>query len=549
MGRHTPVLIATVFVSCTAACFGAGPPVPVNNPGRQLLEQTQRSAVPAPGQALAPKAQATGVSNPHEAKFLIRKIELLGVTRLSSEEQRRLISKYENRLLGVSDINVLMEAITRAYVKKGYITTRVYLPEQNILAGTLKLKVIEGRLESFSTSSIKRSQLATAFPTQPGSIIRLPDLEQGMDQLERATSVHPRSELLPGSKEGTSIMAINSANTFPGHLSFGVDNLGDQITGEWRWLALAGFDNLLSINDVWQASYQHSDHSNAVAGTAIFPFRWWTLTTSASYAQYNEPLAPDLILTDRATIFSEQLEQVLFRNTQHRIALSLGFEWTQTTREVLGEYLAPTRSSSFSAAIGDTWQIPNHILSAALTYQEGFPIFGVHPDPAGLPPEAPHAEFQLLKLAASYFDTGHKFVTWHSDLVAQYAFEGLLSEQQLYLSDPFALRGWSHITLAADSGLVWRNELLLRLDLPQETDMKLSWLTLGRILVPYIFNDLGYADSKAQNLHDFIGSAGAGLRITYGRFALDGFFAVPYGDLAPRVSSPTFYIVGHLTAF
>ncbi|MBV8275904.1 MAG: hypothetical protein JO170_11690 [Verrucomicrobia bacterium] len=130
MGRHKSLLTATVFVSCVTACLGAGPPAPVNNPGRQLLEQTQRSAVPAPGQALAPKAQAKGIANPHEAKFLIRKIELLGVTRLSSEEQHRLISKYENRLLGVSDLNILMEAITRAYVKKGYITTRVYLPEQ-----------------------------------------------------------------------------------------------------------------------------------------------------------------------------------------------------------------------------------------------------------------------------------------------------------------------------------------------------------------------------------------------------------------------------------
>ena len=550
MRGHTPLLIATVFAGCATVCFGAGPPAPVNNPGRQLLEQTQPSTVPAPGQALAPKAaNAAGISNPREAKFLIRKIELLGVTRLSSEEERRLVSKYENRLLGVSDINILMEAITRAYVKKGYITTRVYLPAQNIQAGTLKLKVIEGRLESFSTSSIKKSQIATAFPTRPGSIIRLPDLEQGMDQLERATSVHPKSELLPGSKEGASIIAINSVNTFPGHLSFGVDNLGNPMTGEWRWLAEAGVDNLLRVNDVWQASYQHSDHSNAVAGSVIFPFRWWTLTTSASYAQYEEALPPDLELTNRATIFSERLEQVLFRNTRHRLACSLGFDWTQTTREVLGVFLAPTRSSSFSAGLSDTWQIPNHILSTALTYQEGFPIFGVHADPAGLPPEAPHAEFHLLKLAASYFDTAHKFVTWRSDLVAQYAFEGLISDQQLYLSDPFALRGWSHITLAADTGLVWRNELILRLDLPPEKEMKLSWLTLERVLVPYIFNDLGYLDSKVQHLHTFLGSVGAGLRITFGRFAVDGFFAVPYGNLASQVSSPTFYLTGHVIAF
>ena len=223
----------------------------------------------------------------------------------------------------------------------------------------------------------------------------------------------------------------------------------------------------------------------------ILPFRWWTLTTSASYAQYNETLAPDLVLTNRATTFSERLEQVLFRNTQHRLAFNLGFDWAETTRELLGDFLTPTRSASFSGILSDTWQIPNHFLSAAISYQEGFPIFGVHKDPSGLPQEAPHAEFQLLKLALSYYDTAHKFVVWRSDLVAQYAFEGLLSEQQLYLSDPFALRGWNQITIAADSGFVRRNELILRLDSPAEKEGKFSWLTLEHAVVPYLFNDLG----------------------------------------------------------
>src|SRR5208283_4737456 len=134
-------------------------------------------------------------------------------------------------------------------------------------------------------------------------------------------------------------------------------------------------------------------------------------------------------------------------------------------------------------------------LSAALTYQEGFPIFGVHQDPGNLRNEDPHAEFQLLKLPASYTDTSHKLVTWHSELNVQYAFEGLLVDQQLYLSDPFALLGWSHVTIAADSGVVWRNELILRLSPPVGTEARLSGATLERAIVPYAFNDLGYTDS------------------------------------------------------
>ena len=74
----------------------------------------------------------------------------------------------------------------------------------------------------------------------------------------------------------------------------------------------------------------------------------------------------------------------------------------------------------------------------------------------------------------------------------------------MYLSDPFAVRGWNQITLAADSGFVWRNELILRLDSAAEKERKFSWLTLAHVLVPYLFNDLGYADSIVQHLHTLL---------------------------------------------
>jgi hemolysin activation/secretion protein len=230
----------------------------------------------------------------------------------------------------------------------------------------------------------------------------------------------------------------------------------------------------------------------------------------------------------------------LFRDAQHRLAWAWGFDWTQTTREVLSDYLTPAPTASFSGTLSDSWQLPHHPLSAALTYQQGFPIFGVHPDQAGLAQEDAHAEFHLLKANLSYADTSHKYVIWRSDLAAQYAFEGLFSDQQFYLSDPFAIRGWSHITIAADSGVAWRNEWILRLSPAPEKAGRLSWGTLEAAVAPYLFNDCGYADSKVQHLHDFLGSAGAGIRFALGRIALDGFVAFPYSNLSSKVSSPTF---------
>jgi hemolysin activation/secretion protein len=171
---------AQCLLAFASTSLAAGPGAPVLNPGRQLLEQIQGTNASSPPRRLAPKAvNQSGVVNPNEKKFFIRKIEILGVTKLSEEQLHAIVARYENRPLGGSDINVLMETVTRAYVTRGYITSRVYLPEQNIKGGILKLQVLEGRLDSFSTSTVAKSELFTAFPTQPGMIVRLPDLEQG----------------------------------------------------------------------------------------------------------------------------------------------------------------------------------------------------------------------------------------------------------------------------------------------------------------------------------------------------------------------------------
>jgi hemolysin activation/secretion protein len=382
---------------------------PVQNPGRQLLEQTQGQPPLTPAQAgpAAPK-RASSVSSPNEPKFLIQHIVVSGVTRISQKEIRRLVSPYENHSLGGSDINILLELLTRAYVTRGYVTTRVYLPQQNIQTGVLKLQVAEGRLQKYSTKSLTPSQLFTAFPVRPGQIIRLPALEQGMDQLERPQSVRAKSELLPGTKEGTSILSLDVTNTLSGHFDAGIDNLGNSITGEWQYSVAGGWDNLLKLNDVWQASYQHSDHSDAVAGIVTVPFRWWTITSSGSYAFYSEPIAEDLRSDTESVTFSESLEQVLYRNAHHKLTAAIGFDWTQDDRRVLGDQLSPIRTASFLFTLGDTWQMTNRVLNLALTYQEGFPIFGVHADPDTLPRFDPHAEFHLLKFTATLIDQSFK---------------------------------------------------------------------------------------------------------------------------------------------
>jgi len=56
--------------------------------------------------------------------------------------------------LGASGIDNLLKTITGHYLNRGYVTSRAYLPEQDLTSGILQIIVIEGRLQGFEPSEL-----------------------------------------------------------------------------------------------------------------------------------------------------------------------------------------------------------------------------------------------------------------------------------------------------------------------------------------------------------------------------------------------------------
>ena len=50
------------------------------------------------------------------------------------------MAEYSKRCLGVAEIEQLLGAVTREYIVDGYITTRVYLPPQDLTRGTKDIR-------------------------------------------------------------------------------------------------------------------------------------------------------------------------------------------------------------------------------------------------------------------------------------------------------------------------------------------------------------------------------------------------------------------------
>ena len=136
------------------ACLASHSVMAANLPGDQdlirdrqnrLLKEQQRrleQLKELPGKEVKPEAPAT----PMDSRcYPIQNIELKGADSLPAPDRERLLKPYIGECLGVSQLNALLKVITDYYIDKGLVTSRAYLPQQDMSKGHLQVRVVEGK--------------------------------------------------------------------------------------------------------------------------------------------------------------------------------------------------------------------------------------------------------------------------------------------------------------------------------------------------------------------------------------------------------------------
>jgi len=90
-----------------------------------------------------PQVQETQLP-PSQEKTLVKQITVTGVTLVKRKDIDAITSPYLNKELYLRDMQKVADLITDLYRKKGYITSRAYLPPQKIESGVLEVRVLEG---------------------------------------------------------------------------------------------------------------------------------------------------------------------------------------------------------------------------------------------------------------------------------------------------------------------------------------------------------------------------------------------------------------------
>lgn len=495
---------------------------------QQRLKRNQQLMEKPPAEVEAPQTQQPVETTRKGACFFIESVQLEGVSKLSAKEIDNLTQPSVGRCVDINDINKLVTEITNFYIEKGYVTTRTYIPPQNLKSGILQLKVIEGIIEKIILNDGKswqeKNKLRTAFPGLQGEILNLRDLEQGVDQINRLASENATLKLWPGDEAGGTLVRVEDKpnDRLRGVIAY--DNYGQESTGINRLRLGVEADNMLGLNDTGSLYYIGSQNTNSLAMSSSIPYGYWTTSFDASYSEYLS------IIDEASELFGQSyntnltVNRIIWRDKNTKTAVEFMLNVKESTRLINDVLLAPQPLTVIRFGMLETIRTKYNVLNFDAHYSRGLAMLGAIEDPSGISDDTPHAQFDKIDGGITLFQPIGK-TTLRSSVRGQYSMESLYSSEQLTLGDNSTVRGFSQHNVTGDSGLYTQNELSL--PMPEKIATALPF-NLGKGLQPYVFTDAGYTTLKTTDQYDQIVGTGAGIRFNNGkRLSSDLTFALP----------------------
>jgi len=449
------------------------------------IKRDQEAAMPAEKapsgidtRDLVPKVDASKAAGQCR---VITDIVVTGAPHLSGAMRLQLNKQFATgQCLGVPEIEQVLGEITRDYVLRGYVTTRVYLPAQDLSKGKLEIMVVEGVIEKIRIEDGGRKSISpgNTLPSKPGDVLNLRDLEQGIDQINRLQSNKATLDIQPGSLTGASEVVIRNEPDRLYHWLFSYDNQGSAATRADQLGATLSLDNLVGFNEFVSLThregvpgYKDRRYSASDSVYAALPYGYNTFSFSGSESRYMSAMnmSSGTVLHTGGVSSQDTFkwDRVVFRNQATRA--SLGTSYTlKDTKSYLEDQLLTVSSRKLSVLDVDsnvTTSLGDGFVSFDLGYAEGLRGGGALRDMEDLPASSPRAQFKKFKYGASYtlpFRWVDKDWTFMSQLTGQQSRSTLYGSEQIAIGSIYSVRGFVTSTLAGDSGYYVRNELAVR---------------------------------------------------------------------------------------
>lgn len=483
--------------------------------------------------------EAVGTSNPAGITFG-------AIGEAPEAALRAALAPYLGKPLSLSLVAGMQAAVAQAWRETGHPFVSVTAPPQEITSGVIRLRVIEARMGETSVSGVDAERgdrlLQRVHLPEKGDRISAPQIEEGLDWLNRVPQRDVTAVFSPGAQTGTTDLTLNVSEARPVRIFAGWDNTGARATDRNRIFAGAAIWvpglNDLTVSyrmtgspDLWsklsRIAPREGDFASYLshAGRIVLPtLPLQSLEISPGFIATREE--PNALAAFESTTFELP---VIYRTAISNLVPGAfagdvygGAEFKRARRTTFfaGVPVARGEAGLFQLVLGwsDTISDQHGVTSIDLS---------IHGNPGGVVSgndaatwtafsggSVTDVTYAYAALNASRTTRLGKGFSWISQVSATIAGQALPQTERMALGGFAATRGYGVDDASVDSGVVWRNELRL-------PPVSLAGGAAGGTdqLSAFAFADLGYGRDIAAGTSTTLGGAGIGFD-----YAVDDWF-------------------------
>ena len=209
-------------------------------------------------------------------KVLIKNIKISGATLIPESELRKIVEPFENKEITLTEMQKAVDLITDVYRKKGYITSRAYIPPQKIENNLFEIKIIEGKMGNvevkgnyFYKSLLFKKKL-NLKKNEPFDYYLL---TKALRRINEYPDRNAKAVLVPGKDPGATDVVLNVTETLPIHAGWDYDNYGSKYILSNRYQFSAQHNNLLGMEDMFSFKYMIAEGESyrMIGGSYVLP--------------------------------------------------------------------------------------------------------------------------------------------------------------------------------------------------------------------------------------------------------------------------------------
>ncbi|WP_211462622.1 ShlB/FhaC/HecB family hemolysin secretion/activation protein [Collimonas silvisoli] len=409
------------------------------------------------------------------------------------------LNQYTGACIGKDGLNLIVKRLTGLILSKGYSTTRIGVPEQDLAGGTLALTLVPGVIRAIRFTD-PAGTWKNAFPTGPDQLLNLRDLEQGLEQMKRVPSQDVDMQIVPGEIPGESDVVIEVKRGKPWKLSGTLDDSGAKGTGKLQAGINLAIDNPLGLNDLFNLGLStDADRKAGQRGTSgsniyyAIPAGYWNFAVSGSSYDYHQQIAgnnQDFISSGKSRNLEFKIAQLFQRNQAQKNSwqFKLGKRWSKAFIDNT-EIDVQKRNTTLAEL---AWLHRHYFgvaqLDLTLANRWGVSWFNGQGDAAARTADDPSFRYTLQTIDATLsapFQIAGQALTYIGTLRGQTTRSRLHLTDQFSIGGRYTVRGFDgELTLAAERGFFMRNELVA--PLAQSAQSAYIGLDYGQVYGPSV---------------------------------------------------------------